>query len=413
MNFLILSVTAGEGHNSTAKAIRADLEKNGATAEIVDTFQYSSPELAKIIADGYLFVTEKAQGAYRVGYRLAETRRSEKSEGMQLATRTLSKELVDAIRADSYDAVVFTHPFSGILLNNLKKRGLIDNPTVGILTDFTFHPFWEDCTANDFVVVPDKLLLPQARVKGFRDDQILPFGIPINPSFRDGIGLSPEERAVLRRDAREKLGLAPGKMTILVMGGSMGYGNMDELVERIDAIDADRDFQMIAVAGRNAQMQAAMDEYALRAKHRLLVTGFVDYISTLMDAADCIITKPGGLTTSESLAKNLPMIIVNPIPGQEERNTEFLLNNGCAMATSKTVPIEECIYQLLMSDVRLEAMRSCIRAVGKPDSAGELSRFLINLAMTPAVGTYSHDAERRDGGLPEDEFAFIEELPEE
>lgn len=395
MNFLILSVTAGEGHNSTAKAIREDLEKCGAAAEILDTFAYISPELAKLIADGYLLVTEKAQGAYRIGYRLAETRRvvNEKLDGVQMVSKALSKELVDAVRADSYDAVVFTHPFSGMLLDTMKRRGLIENRTVGILTDFTFHPFWEDCTENDYVVVPDRLLLPQARAKGFRDEQILPFGIPINPKFRDGASVSPGEREEKRKAARRDLGLDPEKMTILVMGGSMGYGNMDELVKRIDGIDADRAFQMIAVAGRNAQMKTALDAFAKESKHPLLATGFVDYVSTLMDAADCIITKPGGLTTSESLAKNLPMIIVNPIPGQEERNTEFLLNNGCAMATSKTVPIEECIYQLLVSDVRLEAMRSCIRAVAKPDSAGELSRFLLNLAVTPKVGSYAHEHE--------------------
>ena len=183
----------------------------------------------------------------------------------------------------------------------------------------------------------------------------------------------------------------------------MGYGNMAELVERIDGISVDRDFQTIAVAGRNEAMKKALDGLSGHSAHRLLVTGFVDYVSTLMDAADCIITKPGGLTTSESLAKNLPMVIVNPIPGQEERNTEFLLNNGCAMAASKTVPIEECMAQLLMSDVRLEAMRSCIRAVAKPDSAGELSRFLTNLAATPRVGNYPHEKNRVD------EFAFIED----
>lgn len=377
MNFLILSVTAGEGHNSTARAIKAALEAHESDAEILDTLEYVSPELAKVIADGYLMVTERAQGAYRIGYRLAEMRRvNEKLDAMQLATNALSKELVDYIRADRFDAIVFTHPFAGMMCSTMKKRGLISNRTVGILTDFTFHPFWEDCTANDFVVTPDRLLLPQGRRKGFRDDQILPFGIPINPKFSSRIPA---------REAKAQVGLDPDFRTFLVMGGSMGYGNMDELVKRIVTLDVERDFQVIAVAGRNAEMQASLEKLAGESPRRILVTGFVDYVSTLMDAADCIITKPGGLTTSESLAKNLPMIIVNPIPGQEERNTEFLLNNGCAMATSKTAPIEECIYQLLMSDVHLEAMKACIAAVAKPNATEDLVRFLINLAHTPEI----------------------------
>ncbi len=378
-DFLILSVTAGEGHNSTARAVRSDLEKTGASAEILDTFEYVAPELAKVIADGYLFVTEKAQGAYRIGYRLAEKRKvSENLPGWLTATDILSKDLVDYIRSDRFDVIVFTHPFAGAMLNVMKTRRLIHNRTVGILTDFTFHPFWEDCTANDYVVVPDRLLLPQARAKGFRDSQVLPFGIPINPNFR-----SRTERA----EARRRLGLDPEKRTFLIMGGSMGYGNMEGVVKRVDAAEAERDFQIIAVAGRNADAQAALEKYAAgAARHRILVTGFVDYVSLLMDAADCIITKPGGLTTSESLAKGLPMIIVNPIPGQEERNTEFLLNNGCAMASTPTVPLEECIYQLLMSDAHLSAMRQCIEAVAKPNSAGDLSDFLLDLAATPVMG---------------------------
>ena len=383
MNFLILSVTAGEGHNSTAKAIKADLEKRGAACEILDTFQYVAPEVAKLIDEGYLFVTDKVQGAYRIGYRMAEKRKvSEKLDPMALLKNIMSKELVEFINSETYDAIVFTHPFAGMLLNQMKKKKLIQNRTVGILTDFTFHPFWEDCTENDYVVTPDKLLLPQARVKGFRDEQILPFGIPINPKFSEKMS---------REEAREKLGLDPALPTFLVMGGSMGYGNMDELVQRIDRISVNRDFQMIAVAGRNEEMENVLRRMEKDSRHKLLVTGFVDYVSTLMDAADCIITKPGGLTTSESLSKNLPMIIVNPIPGQEERNTEFLLNNGCAMATSETAPIEECIYQLLMSDAHLEAMRSCIAAVAKPHSSEDLSNFLIEVAVTPSVESYKPD----------------------
>ncbi|MBO7405461.1 MAG: galactosyldiacylglycerol synthase [Clostridia bacterium] len=378
MNFLILSVTAGEGHNSTARAIRTALEAQEADAEILDTLEYVSPELAKVIADGYLMVTERAQGAYRIGYRLAETRRAgEKLDAMQLATNALSKELVEYIRSDRFDAVVFTHPFAGMMCSTMKRRGLISNRTVGILTDFTFHPFWEDCTANDYVVTPDRLLLPQARRKGFRDEQILPFGIPINPKFSERV---PAE------DARRQVGLDPALPTFLVMGGSMGYGNMGVLVSKIASLDVERDFQIIAVAGRNEEAKTALGRLAEKSSRRILVTGFVDYVSLLMDAADCIITKPGGLTTSESLAKNLPMIIVNPIPGQEERNTEFLLNNGCAMATTKTAPIEECIYQLLMSDVRLEAMKSCIAGVAKPHATEDLTKFLINLAHTPEIG---------------------------
>ena len=378
MNFLILSITAGEGHNSTARAVQAELERRGADCLILDTFDYISPEFAKFISEGYLLVTEKARYAWKAGYRLAEKRHPNDFEfaPSNLLKLAVSGELAEFIRTDSYDAILFTHPFPGILLDIMKKKHMISTRTVGILTDFTFHPYWEDCTGNDYVVVPDRLLLPQAHRKGFRDSQILPYGIPINPKFSE---------TMTKEDARRFLGLDENLTTFLIMGGSMGYGNMAENVRKIDALDADRDFQLIVVCGNNAEMKTEIDGIAKSARHKMLVTGFVKTIPQMMDAADCIITKPGGLTTSEALAKHLPMIIAGPIPGQEERNAEFLLNNGCAMATSKTCPVDECIWQLLQSDVRLQAMRECISAIAKPGSAETLGGFLEDLALTPVI----------------------------
>ena len=171
--------------------------------------------------------------------------------------------------------------------------------------------------------------------------------------------------------ARAQLGLDPALPTILLMGGSMGYGNMAETLQKIDSLPMD--FQIIAVCGNNAEMKAEVD--GTPTTHRVLSTGFVDYVSLLMDASDCIVTKPGGLTTSESLAKGLPMVIVNPIPGQEERNTEFLLNNGAACAASATCPVEECLYQLFSSPARMAAMRECVHALAHPNSTEEVCRF--------------------------------------
>ncbi len=389
MNFLILSITAGEGHNSTAKAIQTELEKRGADCMILDTFDYISPEFAKIVSEGYLLVTEKAKYAYKIGYKFAEKRHVNDREyaPTNIIKRFSAEDLASFIRTDDYDAILFTHPFAGIFLNIMKEKHLIENRTVGILTDFTFHPYWEDCTANDYVVVPDRLLLPQAKRKGFREEQLLPFGIPINPKFSETLS---------KTDARRFLGIDESLTTFLIMGGSMGYGNMAENVRKIDALDSEREFQLIVVCGNNAEMKAEIDEIAKTARHKMLVTGFVRTIPQMMDASDCIITKPGGLTTSESLSKRLPMIIANPIPGQEERNTEFLLNNGCAMATSKTCPLEECMFQLLSSDVRLEAMRECIGAIAKPGSAETLGEFLIDLAHTPMIAEEPPKQEKKE-----------------
>lgn len=362
MKVLILSVTAGEGHNSTARAMKAEYERQGHVCTILDTFQYISPALADFLSEGYLLVTEKAKTAYKVGYRLAEKRRGKNRPTTYLVDMAMADNIADYIATEVFDLVVFTHPFAGLILDFMKQKRMIEIPTFGILTDFTFHPYWENCTHNDYVFTPAGTLLMQARRKGFRDEQILPYGIPINPKFTE---------TVEKADARRSLGLDPAMMTILLMGGSMGYGNMADTLRRIDALPFD--FQIIAVCGNNAAMKEEVD--GVDTAHRVLSTGFVDYVSLLMDAADCIVTKPGGLTTSESLAKGLPMIIVNPIPGQEERNAEFLLNNGAAYAASSTCPVEECLYQLLSSPVRMNAMRECVSALAHPHSTEDVCRF--------------------------------------
>ncbi|MBQ7921341.1 MAG: glycosyltransferase [Clostridia bacterium] len=369
---LILSVTAGEGHNATAKALSAEFQRQGHDAFVLDTFQYVSPPVAKFLSEGYLLVTDKAKTAYKTGYRLAEKRRGTDKPIIHLIDMAFSDDIARIIENVNCDAVLFTHAFAGMILNYMKKKNMISVPTLGILTDFTFHPYWEDCTANDFVFVPSKALLPQGRRKGFRDEQIIDTGIPVNPGFAN---------TVPQTDARKQLGLDPDPTTILIMGGSMGYGNLADTVRRIDALSFEKDFQMIAVCGNNADAKNELDAlvHSGTLAHKTLVTGFVDYVSLLMDAADCIVTKPGGLTTSESLAKGLPMVIVNPIPGQEERNTEFLLNNGAACAVSKTCSIEECLFQLLSSPVRLAAMKDCVKALAHPTSTYDVCRFTIEL----------------------------------
>lgn len=380
MNFLILSVTAGEGHNSTARAIQAELERIGSDCTILDTFDYISPELAKFVSEGYLLVTEKAKTAYKLGYRMAEKRRPTSEHiPMKIMNLAMSDDLAEYITGDSYDVILFTHPFAGTILDVMKERQIINNRTLGILTDFTFHPYWEDCTRNDYVVTPDKLLLPQARRKGFRDEQILPLGIPISPKFREKMD---------KAEARKSLGIDENLPTLLLMGGSMGYGNMSETVTKIDQIASDDDFQFLIVCGNNEEAKSEIEKISETARHKMKVFGFVTNVPTLMDASDCLISKPGGLTTSESLAKGLPMIIVNPIPGQEDRNAEFLLNSGCALRASKTCPVDECIYQLLSSPIRLEAMRLSISAIGKPNSTEDLGRFLTDLAHTPVIASH-------------------------
>ena len=372
MKIVIMSVTAGEGHNSTARAMRDYFTAHGAQAEILDTYGYASPTVMKSINQTYLWVSAHAKNAYKLGYRLAEKRRTMKElefTPAQIIQLPLVFEINEYLNTSKPDAIVFTHPFAGLILDVLKREEKITMPTVGVLTDFTFHPYWEDCTHNDYVVIPSPALRFQAYRKGFTDAQLLPFGIPIHPKF---------SQSMPKAEARASLSLDPALPTLLLMGGSMGYGNMADSLAALDALETGTDFQIICVCGNNEKAKAQIDK--METRRRVLNLGFVDYVDRLMDAADCIVTKPGGLTTSEALAKRLPMIIVNPIPGQEARNAEFLLNSGAAVSVNKMCTMEELVCRLFESERRMQSMRLSIDELRRPDSTRDVCAFVMKKA---------------------------------
>jgi len=228
------------------------------------------------------------------------------------------------------------------------------------------HPYWEEAPM-DYYVLASELLCNQAKKKGISEDEIVPTGIPINPRFA---------KKTDKQEARKILGLED-KTTILVMSGSMGYGKIGSMIKKLD--EADFDFQILSVCGYNERLKKRIDK--MEFEHKIFNYGYSDQIHMFMDAADCIVTKPGGLTTSEALAKGLPMIMANPIPGQEDRNVEFLLNNGAAFKISSTFPIDEALFQMFSNEVRLRNMSEMVKSLGKPQATKDFVDFVIKLGI--------------------------------
>ena len=369
MKVLILSVTAGQGHNSTAKALSGYFDNAGVESEVFDTYKHISSILAATIDKGYNVSTKNMKTLYSGVYYRWENRKKEKDYGKNSPMRAfhsiLSRKLNAHIGEFSPDAIICTHILPGMLTDILKIKKKIEIPVYCVLTDFVFHPYWEEGRNLDYIVTATELLNLQAFKKGYKRSQILPFGIPINPKFAKHEG---------KQKTRRLLGLDQGKFTVLLMGGGIGYGNMFETLKKID--DLNIDCQIIAVCGRNEKVKAKIDGY--KAKKQVMCLGFADNVDQLMDASDCIITKPGGLTASEALAKNLPIIIVNPIPGQEERNAEFLLNNGVAMKVTKTCPLDEVIFQFFFFPEKIENMKKNINILRRPNATRDICEFILS-----------------------------------
>lgn len=365
MRFLILSVTAGQGHHKCAKALSESFVLKGHECEIIDVYKNIMPALGETIDKGYLLSTKYLPDVYGKVYKIADDRSF--GSGLTKETqRLVYKKIVEYIEDYAPDAIVCTHVFPAILITYAEKRGKLRHiPSIGIVTDFTVHPYWEE-SKLDAYVVPSELLGFQCTEKGIEEEKVHPLGIPISADF--SVKRQKEEAARLLQ--------IPNTDTVLVMTGSMGYGNVPKIIRAIDGLK--NDFQILCVCGSNKKNYDEISHGVYN--HRVYTYGFTDKVSLLMDAADMIITKPGGLSVSEALAKELPMILVSPIPGQETRNREFLLNSGLALAVSDTFSVQEAVYQLYKSRYRFEGENSLSARFKKPNAASDTVDMAIELA---------------------------------
>ena len=375
MRVLILSVTAGFGHHATAKAVGDQLTACGAEVHTLDVYAYISNLIRATIDKGYLFSSKHMQTLYRLVYQLAEN-----NGASYFSSAPSIINIINALGASKFakvlagyapDVIVCTHVFAAQMVDELKKRKkLADITTIGIVTDYTLHPYWEDVPRVQYIVTASELLTYRCVKRGIPEERILPFGIPVHPKFN---------RPLSRADAAAQLGIDPQMRTILLMGGSMGYADHVKTVETLTGIGLP--LQMLVVCGNNAKLKARIEHFAEKYEGDCVIRpyGFVHNVEVMMSASDCIVSKPGGLTVSEALAKSLPMLLVDPLPGHEERNVEFLVNNGMAALITRHFPIDEAVYELFRNPVRLDTVRQTMQAVAHPDATERLAEFIMRL----------------------------------
>jgi len=369
MRILILSITAGQGHNRTAKAVADAAESRGHECRIVDTFEYVSPAMGELVDGGYRLSVALTPKAFRAAFHSFERAEQQDNNASILKayksiSNRLSMELEPVYDEFRPDAVVCTMSFIAQIATSIYERGKCDAPRLGIVTDYTLHPFWLG-TKLDVLVTPSEQLTEGFVHRGIDRSVIHPLGIPISQAFSNKIG---------RQEACRMLGI-DDMPTILLMGGSMGHGDIYKTIESMDRIPSL--FQILAVCGSNKRMENKLK--GLQTRQPMHVYGYTDQVHVMMEAADLIVTKPGGLTVSEAIAKQLPMVLINPIPGQEERNMDFLTNFGMGMRANRTLPVSEVVGQLIMSEERRRMMREAQALFGKPNAAADVCTILEEL----------------------------------
>ncbi|AHF08176.1 MGDG synthase family glycosyltransferase [Desulfitobacterium metallireducens] len=369
MKAIIITTPLGNGHNSVAQALSTYLTKQHVENIVLDLYENIQPMLKDIISKGYYLsmksmtlVKDFASDIYDLNEKRDMT--SEYSLN-RVQNIMLASKLNKVIDEYNPDLIICTQVYAAQVVDVLKEKGKVSATAVGIITDFTVQSYWEDVEHFEYIVVGSELLSFQLKKRNIQPERVLPFGIPIADKFA-------LQRS--KTQACSLLNLSDHTKNVLIMGGGMGFGNIDKYIEEIDK--SVLDLQMIVVCGSNKSLYKKLQGKSTRKK--MVVLGYINYVDILMDASDCILSKPGGITTSETLAKGLPMIMIDQLPGVEDRNVEFLLNNGAALFVTKTFSIDEALHVLLESSQRQRTIKATIKTLAKPDSTQHLCDFLID-----------------------------------
>lgn len=366
MRILVLSVTAGQGHNSCGKAVMEACVQRGVDSIMIDTLLQTSRFVANSLNSVYIKMIRYTPGLLKqMNDGMLKEKRVRSRRGTEkLIGIWFQREICKIIEEYRPDAIVCTHVFASTVVSHIRKNRGLEIPVVGVNTDFALLPMWEDCDLDLYVVAAEEMRNAVSK-RGIPTERILCTGIPVSARF---------SKKMDKADARRELGIQD-RSTVLIMSGSMGFGKLPEIVRAIDRLPMD--LQMLVVCGNNRKMYQKVRE--IKTEKTTHVYGFVNNVEVMMDAADLLLTKPGGLTASECLAKRVPMILLDPIPGWEESNCLFLTAQGAAVLAANGYAPDDAVMNLLSDPERLAQIDRMQEKIGKPNAAVDLVDAIMDL----------------------------------
>lgn len=368
MRILLLSCNTGEGHNSTAKAIIEEMEAKGIGCDMEDVLACLSPRISKFICNWHTRIYKYVPRLFDVGYRAFEITESDPDDTPPLydLLRLGTGKLMEMVSRRDYDAVICTHVFAGMMMTEVRRKHDLSIPTFFVLTDYTRYPMTEQCVMDGYFI-PHRDLIPDFAIAGMECEHLHSLGIPVRPVFYTGISQS---------EARKQLDLPEDGLVVMLMCGSMGVGPIRKMARKlIDQLPEKA--TLVAICGRNEKLFESVSEIL---DPRLRVLGFTRQIDVYMDAADMILTKPGGLSTTEAAVKKLPMVLFNTIGGCETRNFDFFLSHGCALGSTDADETVDLAAQLALRPELRAQMRQRLSAYFAENSVQALAQIILQAA---------------------------------
>lgn len=385
MRILLLSCNTGEGHNSTARAIEQVFVSRGAQCRFADVLGLVSPRLSKLICNSHARLYKYAPKLWDVGYRAVENIDARFDEGDMLFDILAfgSGKLKQLLETGSFDAVVCTHVFAAMMMTELRKvcPGL---PCYFVPTDYTCYPYSNRCDITG-MFVPAKALLGEYAASGIPAEKLIPSGIPVRQEFYQHI-----DKAL----AREMLELTHYGTVALLMCGSMGCGPMRKLAKELTERLPENSL-LVAFCGKNEKLYEALSTIE---DPRLRVLGYTDKIDVYMDAADLMVTKPGGLSSTEAANKALPMVFINAVGGCENHNFNFFLNRGYAVGSPDPDAVVTLAAELAYDERHRTRMTQALR-----DGFCCNSTQMLTDTVMAAAEQYRGGIESADSGHPSED----------
>jgi len=369
---LIMSVGAGTGHIKAACALEKSFAADSRVAEVVnnDALQYTNKLFRDFYSKFYGSLVRTAPNFLGWWYKASdEPWRTDRMRIM--LDRLNTKPLVRFIRAFDPHIIVCTHYMpAGIISHLIAARRLQARLSI-VVTDLDFHAMWLSRSFQRYFVALDETKA-HLEMLGLPAERITVSGIPIDPVFQQTLD---------REAERQRLGLAPDKPVLLVSAGAWGVGPAEVMVERL--LDLRHEVQAVVVCGRNEVLRRRVEQAVGPRTGQFKVLGFTDEMHKLMKLADVFVGKPGGMTVSEATACGLPMCVVAPIPGQEERNSDHLLEEGIAIKCNDLTTLSYKLDLLLDDPDRLARMRANALRFAKPQASGFIAETLLEDRLAP------------------------------
>lgn len=370
---LIFYASYGGGHLSAANSIKQYIDENfdGFDTELVDCMLYINKSINKITTAAYKEMAKKFPWAWGEVYR--HSQRGTIAHISSTANNLMARKLLKLLKETTPDIIISTHPFGSQMVSYLKRKALVDCKLATIMTDFAPHEQW--LVGKEQV---DYFFVSHEKMR----QSLIDVGISENKVFATGIPLS--NRFLMHYNKLEIMNsfeLNPDKKVILFFGGGeFGLGREQTIKILKSFILHSVNHQIVAIAGKNDKMKLSFDKLVskMQAEDIVKVLPYTDKVPELMSISDLVVTKPGGLTTTESLASGLPIVAINPIPGQEEENAKFLEKSGVAIWLKKQDDFDAVIADLLSDEQKLHQMRVNTKLLAKKNSTRDICNIILD-----------------------------------